>query len=194
MNTIKIFIALFLLYFFSCPAQEKTNLDVFNELIDSSVINLSSLIPDTVKTLNLEMNTGSPFEVFNSEIISGLTKKGYNITSDRGIKIQYFIKEADVDYGEVYRSGILGDYYAPRMIHLSGNFNLLGNNVITKDFNYTAKDTIDVDSVKRIENSAYPFTQGSLPSEPFFSGIIEPVVAVGTAALAVILFFTIRSK
>ncbi len=140
------------------------------------------------------MNTGTPFEVFNSEIISGLTKKGYKITSDRGIKIQYLIKEADVDYGEIYRQGILGDYYTPRVIHLSGNFNLLGNNFVTRDFNYTAKDTVNVDSVKNIENSAYPFTQGNLPSEPFFSGILEPIVAVGTAALAVILFFTIRSK
>lgn len=140
------------------------------------------------------MNTGTSFEVFNSEIISDLTKTGYLITPNQGLKIQYFIKDADVDYGDIYRGGFLGDYYTPRTIHLSGNFILLGKDFTTRSFNYTSIDTVAVDSVKTIENTAYLFTQGSLPSEPFFSGIFEPIVAVGTAALAVILFFTIRSK
>lgn len=194
MNSIKILTALILLSFFSCLAQEKTNLEIYNELVDSSVASLSTFIPDTVKTINLEMNTGSSFEVFNSEIISGLNKKGYIISGQGVFRIQYFVKDAGVDYGDIYRGGIFGDYFVPRSIHLSGNFNLLGNSYNTREFNYSAKDTVNVDSVKNIENSAYPFTQGSLPSEPLFSGILEPVVAVGTAALAVILFFTIRSK
>lgn len=181
--------------FFSCSAQEKTNLDIYNELVDSSIAKLAASIPDTTKNINLDMNSGTSYEVFNSEIISDLTRRGYKLTSGQeALKTQYFIKDAGVDYGDIFRKGILGDYFAPRKIHLSGNFNLLGKNFITKDFSYSLTDTVNVDSVKNIENSAYPFTQGDLPSEPLFSGILEPVVAVGTAALAVILFFTIRSK
>jgi hypothetical protein len=55
-------------------------------------------------------------------------------------------------------------------------------------------DTIKVDDIKNLENISFKFTTGSLPPEPFFSGLFEPVFALGTAAAAVILFFTIRSK
>ena len=141
------------------------------------------------------MNTGTPFEIFNSEIISRLSKEGYKLISgSEAFKIQYIIKDASVNYGDIYRDGFLGDYYVPRLIQVSGNFNMAGKTIVTHEFNYTNKDTVKVDNVKNLENPAYPFTQGKLPSEPFFSGIIEPVIAVGTAALAVILFFTIRSK
>lgn len=192
---IKIFTILTLLSVLSCSAQEKTSLQVFNELVDSSIINLTAFIPDTVKIINIEMNPGTSFEIFNSEIISDLNRKGYELISDnRAFRIQYLIKNATVNYGNIYRDGILGDYYVSRSVLLSGNFNLTGGTTVTHEFKYSSKDTIKVDDVKNLENPAYPFTQGKLPAEPFFSGILEPVVAVGTAALAVILFFTIRSK
>ncbi len=192
---IKIFTIIALLSVFSCSAQEKTSLLVFNELVDSSVVNLTSFIPDTIKFINMEMNSGTSFEIFNSEIIRDLTQEGYKlIPDDKVFKVQYFIENAVVIYGDIYRSGILGDYYTPRSVQLSGNFNLTEGEIVTHDFNYTYRDTIKVDDVKNLENPAYPFTQGKLPSEPFFSGILEPVVAIGTVALAVILFFTIRSK
>ena len=158
-------------------------------------MNLTTFIPDTVKFINIEMNTGTSFEIFNSEIISDLNQEGYKLISDnRAFRIQYLIKNATVDYGNMYRDGILGDYYVSRSVLLSGNFNLTGETTVTHEFNYSSKDTIKADDVKNLENPAYPFTQGKMPAEPFFSGILEPVVAVGTAALAVILFFTIRSK
>jgi hypothetical protein len=192
---IKIFTILTLLSVLPCSAQEKTSLQVFNELVDSSVMNLTTFIPDTVKFINIEMNTGTSFEIFNSEIISDLNQEGYKLISDnRAFRIQYLIKNATVDYGNMYRDGILGDYYVSRSVLLSGNFNLTGETTVTHEFNYSSKDTIKADDVKNLENPAYPFTQGKMPAEPFFSGILEPVVAVGTAALAVILFFTIRSK
>jgi hypothetical protein len=104
------------------------------------------------------------------------------------------IDEAATSYGEIYRDGVLGDYYIPRTIIFSGDYNITGNTVLTHSFNFAYHDTVNVDSVTSLENAAYPFTRGKLPAEPFFSGILEPVIAVGTAALAVILFFTIRSK
>jgi len=48
--------------------------------------------------------------------------------------------------------------------------------------------------VKSLENPNHPFTKGNIPAEPFFESIPEPVLAIGTAATAVILFFILRSK
>ena len=94
----------------------------------------------------------------------------------------------------MFRDGFLGEYFVLRKISLSGSYNFSGKKIFTQDFSYLLQDTVGVDDITLLENSAYPFTQGKLPPEPFFSGILEPLVAVGTAALAVILFFTIRSK
>jgi len=39
-----------------------------------------------------------------------------------------------------------------------------------------------------------PFTRAELPPEPFFSGLLEPAVAIGSAAVAIYLLFAVRSK
>ena len=74
-----------------------------------------------------------------------------------------------------------------------GNYYISTNQQV-KDFNLSTKDTINVEDVEIIEDRSYPFTQGELPAEPFFSSILEPVVAISAAAVTVILFFSVRSK
>lgn len=185
---------IFLLSFFTCKAQGKSNLQVFNQLIDSSLTKVTSFIPDTVRTINLQLMEGT-YAVFNSQVITKLTAQGYNpVNNDKSYKLQYVISEATVSYGDLFRDGFLGQYKVPRRLQLSGSGNLTGGSITTHNFNFTYADTIAVDSISTYENQAYPFTHARLPSEPFFSGLLEPVIVVGTAALAVILFFTIRSK
>jgi hypothetical protein len=193
-NLLKLLTGIILLSVLTCRAQDKTNLRVFNQLVDSSIVELSSMIPDTVTSISLDLEEGT-FAVFNSQIISDLMSKGYELVSrDRAFRLQYVIREASTSYGDIFRDGFLGEYLVPRTLTLSGSGNLSGNTITTHNFNFTFRDTIAVDSVNSYENPAYSFTHGRLPSEPFFSGILEPLIAVGTAALAVILFFTIRSK
>lgn len=192
-NLLKI-TSLILLSVICCNAQEKNNLQVFNELVDSSISQAVSFIPDSVKKIKFESDNGT-FAIFNSEVISGLSKRGYMlVTESNSFEFQYVIKDAGTSYGEIYRDGFLGDYYVLRKIILSGSFNFSGKTVYTGDFDYSSQDTIKAENVVSLENSAYPFTRGKLPAEPFFSGILEPAIVIGTAALAVILFFTIRSK
>ncbi len=191
---LKIFAGIVFFTFISANAQEKTNLGVFNELVDSSVSEAAAVIPDTVKMIDLVLNNGS-LSVFNAGVISSLSKKGYKLVpGSSNLKLEFIIDKAETSYGEIYRDGFLGDYYVPRKLILSGDYNITGHTILTHSFNFTYQDTVNVDSVASLENAAYPFTQGKLPAEPFFSGLLEPVIAVGTAALAVILFFTIRSK
>ncbi len=193
-NFLIILTAFILLSIIHCSAQEKNNLQVFNELVDSSIAKAVSFIPDTVQKIKFESNNET-FAVFNSEIISGLSKRGYMLAAEsNSFEFQYIIKDAFTSYGDIYRDGFLGEYYVLRKIILSGSFNFTGKTVFTRDFYYSSLDTIKAENVGSLENSAYPFTRGKLPAEPFLSGILEPVIVIGTAALAVILFFTIRSK
>jgi hypothetical protein len=191
---IKLLIIFSLLLVSSANSQQTNNLSLFTQLVDSSLVKIKSTIPDSIKNINLQFSPSS-FDVFNSEVIDGLINEGYKLNSDNNsYKIQYIVKVAAVNYGDIFRAGILGDFFTPRTILFSGNFNSFGRLISSHEFNYSFIDTVKFDDVKNLENPAYPFTQGKLPSEPFFSGLLEPVVIVGSAALAVILFFTIRSK
>lgn len=107
--------------------------------------------------------------------------------------LQFVIESTSVKYGDMFRKGFLGSFYVPRTIHLKGNYLIMEGNSI-KEFNLVYSDSIDVDNIPEVENEFYPFTKGVIPPEPFFSSIIEPVIAIGTTAAAVILFFTVRSR
>jgi len=56
------------------------------------------------------------------------------------------------------------------------------------------RDTIASTDVEFVETSYLPFTQGRVPPSGFFSTVLEPVVVLGTIAVAVLLLFTVRSS
>jgi len=58
----------------------------------------------------------------------------------------------------------------------------------------TVRDTIASTDVEFVETSYLPFTQGRVPQGGFFSSLLEPVVVIGTIAVAVLLLFTVRSS
>jgi len=62
------------------------------------------------------------------------------------------------------------------------------------ELNEIKKDTVNLSDLSEIENQNLPFTKGKVPSQPFFTGFWEPIIAVSTLILTVILLFTIRSK
>jgi hypothetical protein len=203
-NYIKIKIAGFLfLLIFSLPltfafAQTKTNLEIIYSLVDSSV----SKINRDVNSNNLKINfsMGNYYSLFQNQVIADFAKLGRTVLSDSmkplsGFEtINYSIDNAYVKYGEMERNGLLGSFVMPRKIDLSGSYSISEGTIISERFDFTYTDTVSIDDVKVIENPSFPFTQAEVPSEPFFSSLFEPAIAIGSAALAIILFFTIRSK
>jgi hypothetical protein len=179
-------------------AQEPdTNLDIFYKMIDSSVTDLISKIPKSQESIKLDLNLGESYAVFNNKIVALIFSSGKKILDEENKKllnINYVLEKANVNYGEIFRDGLLGDYYLPRNLSLKGSFTIGGGNTLFQNFDYNYSDTIRYNSIRDVEDESLPFTKGKIPSEPFFSNLFEPIVAIGTAALVVILFFTIRSK
>ncbi len=62
--------------------------------------------------------------------------------------------------------------------------------------NWTIKDNIAQKDLAIIESSPYPFNKAPVPEEEktWLDEALEPVILVGSAALTVILFFTVRSN
>jgi hypothetical protein len=201
-NTPSFLKILFLSLLFSSTitfSQTLTNLEVLYSLSDSLTSRIINKLPKGNESIRLKLNLGDAYSIFANQIRSGFTEKGIEIfpsdTNDSTPpEINIVMENAGVEYGELDRSGWFGDYYAPRTIFISGNYftSILTNPL--SDYFISVTDTIRVKDINTLENESFAFTRGQIHTEPFFSSIWEPVIAIGIAAAAVILFFSIRSQ
>jgi hypothetical protein len=178
-------------------AQTVSNLERFYSIIDSASSLLITDLGDT-KMVKLELNLGTYYSVFANRIRGKLLKNGVKIATNNQIEgdiisVGFVVDDCNVEYKEPERDGLFGDYYTERTIRILGNYYISTNSVI-KDFDIETKDKIEVDDVSRLENRSYPFTLGDLPTEPFFSSLWEPIIAITAAAITIMLFFSVRSK
>ena len=68
------------------------------------------------------------------------------------------------------------------------------NSIYSKNFSEIFQDTIKYDNIDEAGLSGYSFTRGQLPDETLLEKILVPGIVVITSAVAIILFFVIRSK
>lgn len=191
------FLFVFILFQTSANSQTISNLDKFYTLIDTATNQLIKDLGDA-KKINLELNFGVDYSVFANKVRGNLLRSGVQLIGDNSeeqnfVRVNFVVDNSFVGYSEPEKDGIFGDFFTQRKLELSGNY-FISNQSQVKDFKLTVVDTINVENVEDIENRSYPFTQGELPPEPFFSSLLEPIVAIGAAAVVVILFFSVRSK
>lgn len=177
---------------------QKTNFELADSLIYLSAKAISeNVTTDGKYTLNF--NTSESYSVLKSKVISYLQKFDVEMkeTLDEEAEIiNYNLDELRVNYSDSFRDGFLGEYVVTRTAELNGSYNVSNSNEIgeAKKFYFNISDSLVYSDVSKVENLAYTFTTAELPEEPFFSSTLEPILAVGTAAVAVYLFFNIRSK
>lgn len=203
-NTIPLYftwslISIFILFSLVTFSQTKTNLEVFYSLTDSLVKKVGSEISDKDPKLLLTLNLGDSYTIFSNRIISGLKKYDKNITTlkpENQIlpEINLNLTVAEVKYEDAERNGWFGDYYVKRKIFIKGDFLYPSPKQGLIDYYFASVDSVRADEIKTLENDSFPFSKGKIPAEPFFSSLWEPVIAIGVAALTVILFFSVRSK
>lgn len=188
------FLFFLLLFQSSIYSQSISNLDKFYTLVDSASNFLLKDLND-IKKVNLLLELGNDYSVFANQIRGKLIRNGIQVSGEgtETQSVNFVIDNAQVYYTEPEKDGIFGDFLTERTIKLSGNYYISDKSKMNK-FNFVDTDTINVEDVEELENRSFPFTQGELPTEPFFSSLLEPVVAIGTAAVTMILFFSVRSK
>lgn len=179
--------------------QTKTNLDVFYSLSDSLVNKINSEIPSSEKKILLTLNLGQNYSLFSNSIKDRFIKNGKEILDQPPDElniptVDIVMEGAGVEYGEMFRSGFFGTHYIQRYSTIFGNYLQTFSDKGKQEFEITALDTVKVEDINSLENQSYPFTKGTVPAEPFMSGLAEPLIAIGTAALVIVLFFTIRSE
>ena len=183
---------LFLLFALSVNAQTRTNLELFFQLADSAANGLIQNL-DSEREVKIDFVLGKDYQVFQNSILTRFQNKEIDRESGK-IQVQFVLTEVKVEYDEPERKGLFGSFFVKRNMQFSGNYSIISESTMVKDFSYTINDDIPYENIEAVENSSFPFTQGKIPAEPFFSSLLEPAIALGSAAAAVYIFFSARSK
>jgi hypothetical protein len=188
-----------LLFIVNLYPQSSTNLEQFYSLTDSVAEQVNNELPDEQDKIQLSQNLGEQYSLFSNHIKTAFIKNGKEVfdfpqEEMNTPHVNIVIEGAGVEYGEMFRDGWFGAHYVQRYCALYGNYLQTFSVEGKKKFEFSIIDTVKVEDIKFLENESFAFTKGKIPPEPFLSGIVEPLIAIGTAAAVVILFFSVRSK
>jgi hypothetical protein len=176
-----------------------TNLEQIFGLIDKSGKEISAAIKPQPEEMSLKYSCPAEYKILEQRIEFAFSRSSINFKKENsadGAILKYNLDNAGVNYNKVFKDGWFGAMLVEREAVIRGTYIIENKGVYlsSKKFEYTITDTIKKDDINRLENLSLPFTKNEIPPEPFFSGLLEPVIAVGTAVVTVILFFTVRSK
>lgn len=200
-----IFFIFFFLYRFSIYSQEfdavpKTNLEIINEILQSYFDKCNEYL-NILGSDKIYLLKGNESE--EGKYILKSFKQfflNYKFTTDETIKeIDYRIKldnsEIKTDY-EFKNNNLIFGKYIQREIFCGFNYIISNKDSILykQKFFETKKDTIDYNYISYVESDNYNFSKGKIPEEGFWDKYLIPASAIIVSAIAIVLFFTIRSK
>jgi hypothetical protein len=104
--------------------------------------------------------------------------------------------DAAVEYGRAFRESFLGKRKSERTVvaRISANVRSENDEVLfAGGLTRTFRDTVYVRDISDLETPSLPITHGAEPRGGFIDEFFEPVIIIGASAVAVYLFFTVRS-
>lgn len=187
------------------------NLVQIDKLINESLVPVENeiLLLGKDKFYNLSVNSKDGNSDQKSYLISLIKNKlsGYKLLIDADSaeysdSIDYNILFKNVVFKTVYKSiyndNLLGTKMVNRVISVSYDVIITdertSSQIFNKNFNKKTEDSFKIDEQNLVEDRRYNFSQSNLPEESSLNKVIYPAVIILASAIAIILFFTIRSK
>ena len=176
-----------------------TNLQLFQkisaELAQQSYRKFRQADTATVTVSVLPREVGWAVE---QSIGRALMRDGGRIVASHGaVNAEFGIADLHVSYDHLRREHFLGARVVDRTVgvtlHARITDTLEASPAMTEERTGTAIDTVEVSDLDRLEASTLRETHGVLPAEGFFENLAEPLIVLGTVAVAVVLLFTVRS-
>ncbi|MFH0735924.1 MAG: hypothetical protein V1773_15355 [bacterium] len=189
---------LFLFFLVTCNvfSQPSTNIEQINLLLKEVCNQITN---NCGNNIYMEYDSPPNMGFFKNRLELFLTEKGKTIydSSFANLYDLYFtIENTGVKYKNITKSGFFGDYFVEREVFLTGSYNIKNNGkiIFSTNVNKTVIDSVNYDDINKIENYSLPFTRSPLPSEPLAPSLLEPVIAISSAIITIVLFFIVRSK
>lgn len=178
--------------------QSETNLFIFKQFADSAMRSVrwndvQSEKPEVAVTLPAHALILEPHIREQLQFALGLRNKIFY--ANKKEKVLFTLESAELTYPELFRDGLMGEYFISRKFQFKGSISLIDGQGQTKfDFSFNKLDTLQLEQKDSVELAGYALTQKELPEEPVFRSLLEPVTVVAALALTVYLFFTTRSS
>jgi len=178
----------------------ETNLDLMRELAERIGERVTeTILPETSDTLSIVIRPVETAWYIESGLMQGISKGRWTIArSDRrGLSAEFGVRELQVNYSNIRKDGILGSRLVDRTVTVTMSVRVTDERSgvirLLQDFSESRTGMVRVDAIRELENPNIKITQGALPAEGFFAGVIEPLIALGAVAVAVFLLFSVRS-
>lgn len=190
----------FVLFYFTCLSFEKIGTPTNKEVFSSFLVEFLDTLSKSSINYNFQIRIAQhPIsDYIENSIVGTLSPMGYRFFSthcDTCTIMQISVNKYDVSYKRVKRERPTN--FVTRKIELELICLLKPNNSTIEAINFKKSyaDTIKIEDLDIVEKDGYPFT-GTRPKEPenFLKKYFEPIIVIGSSALAVILFFTVRTK
>ncbi len=101
-------------------------------------------------------------------------------------------------YKKIHTDNILGTKQVEREVSVSYELDIINKKdsslVYNNSFNKKQKDNFDLEKLSFVEDNRYSFSRSTLPEEDSLNQYIFPAIIIAASAVAIILFFVIRSK
>lgn len=181
-------------------AEPAANLELFRllagRIAERSVAGMPSGDSATFQLSVFPRETGW---IIEDALVGALSsKKATRVNAGGSYGAEFGIADLHVAYENIRRDGFFGSKIVDRCVRVVLHAKITevrdGSVLLSQDMTEEQRDTVLVSGVERLESAALPATKGQLPGEGIFSTIAEPIVVLGTIAVAVILLFTVRSQ
>jgi len=179
-----------------------TNIEIINSLLDSSL----NKFDDCFTLLNREslysISAGRSNDA--ADYLVRYLKQKYSyikfVSSDSGVKDNVIkFKLSNINISTEYIPG--GDFQVlkkniTRTIKTGFKSDFERNDTLIYSWSFlkSYNDEFDFSYKNYVESGNYSFIKGNLPDESFWDKFLVPAAAIAVSAVAIILFFVIRSK
>ena len=117
--------------------------------------------------------------------------------TDARYDVRFGIEQIGVTYTNARRTWVFGEQVMDRAVQIAGTVKIVdqgsGAILASQPFVSAVRDTVPVVGIEYLESPGIPATHSVPPSAGLFSSLIEPVVLIGSVAVAVYLLFSVRN-
>ena len=180
------------------------NIDIFSRLLDEGLNDLENQLIITGKDKLYVLKF--PDESEDKDFIQLKLKQKFgsyklltgNSFDEADYEIVFEKPKLRTNYKEIFTSSFMGNKRVKRKIGVVFLYKIIDNKTKEEIYSNTTNESFEddflLDNLEQIERSNYTFTKGKLPEENLFEKFLVPAVIVAASAVAIILFFVIRSK
>ncbi len=182
-----------------CEEMPRSNLSIFQLLARDLGRRMGeNIVGEDSASVTLILRPIDQAWILQGALTEGLTSVGRkSIIHDGDVSAECTISDMGVTYEESRRSSMFGERLVDRVVNLRIQALIAdrrsGKVLNSAEYATSARDTIEVSVISKLEDPSIPATRGAVPREGFFSTFAEPIIMIGAVAVSVLLLFHVRS-